>query len=340
MKGVMRRTLVLVTLAIVSTALSYAESQPTAKRDKALEGIQACLHRNEVSSRECKHLNQNVRTLVEVYRGGDKSVLLTLFRFTYLTDFYDEALLSDPDGFLSAMNQLPEKEQKAVAAGIAGGGTFRLRDAGRFQALREILRDVPEASPTKAIAEVSLRIVESTNAALFVDYFPPRTFTSRAANFEVAWYSSDMHRLGETPLWPASPDNENTYRFTYLGAFTGPKAVTLTVLPDGGGQIRMSTLNESRDRVKSEKTLTVPKDRVSDFLSLLDGAHFWEMATESQHRGFDGAEWIMESVHEGRYHIAVRWCPDSYEHSPEDAAFADAARFLFQLAGYKQKGNC
>jgi hypothetical protein len=336
----MRRTLVLITLAIAATALSYADSRPTKKRDKALEGIQACLHRNEVSSRECRHLNQDVQTLVEVYRGGDKSVLPTLFRFTYLTDFYDEALLSDPDGFLTAMNQLPAKDQKAVAAGIAGGGTFRLRNAERFKAIREVLGNVPEASPTKAVAEVSLKIVEATNAALFVNYFPPRTFTSRAANFQVAWYSSDMYQLGETPLWPPSPDNENTYRFTYLGAFTGPKAVTLTVLPDGGGQIRMSVLNQSRDRVNREQTLTVPKDRVSDFLRRLDGAHFWEMATESQRLGFDGAEWIMEGVQKNRYHIAVRWCPDSYEHSPEDAAFADAARFLFQLGGHKHQGSC
>jgi hypothetical protein len=334
-EGVMRRTLVLITLAMAATASSYADSPLSTRREKALEGIQTCLHRNEVSSRECKHFNKDVQTLVEVYRGGDKSVLPTLLRFTYLTDFYDEALLSDPDGFLSAMNQLPAKDQKAVAAGIAGGRTFGLRDAERFKAIREALRNVPEASPTKAVAEVSLKIVEATNAGLFVNYFPPRTFTGRAANFQVAWYSSDMYQLGETPLWPPSPHDENTYRFTYLGAFTGPKAVTLTVLTDGGGQIRMSVLDESHDRVKSEQTLTVPKDRVSEFLRRVDGAHFWEMASESQHRGFDGAEWIMEGVQESRYHIAVRWCPDS-----EDAAFADTARFLFQLAGYKHQGSC
>ena len=336
----MRRAFVLITLAMAATTLSYADLPPAAKRGKALERIQACLHRNEVSSRECKHLNQDVQTLVEVYRGGDKSVLPTLFRFTYLTDFYDEALLSDPNGFLSAMNQLPAKDQNAVAAGIAGGGTFKLLDAERFKTISEVLGSVPETSPTKAVADVSLKMVEATNAALFVSYFPPRTFTSSAANLQVAWYSRDMYQLGETPLWPPSADNENTYRFTYLGAFTGPRAVTLTVLPDGGGKIRMSVLDESRDRVKSEQTLTVPKDRVSDFLRRLDGAHFWEMATESQHRGFDGAEWIMEGVQESRYHIAVRWCPDSYEHSPEDAAFADAGRFLLQLAGLKNKGSC
>ena len=139
---------------------------------------------------ECKHLNQDVQILVEVYRGGDKSVLPALFRFTYLTDFYDEALMSDPDGFLMAMTRLTQKEQQAVAGGIAGA--FGLRDADRFKAIRELLEKVPEASATKAVAESSLKILEIKNASFFVNYFPPRTFTSHIGNFQVVWYSGDM----------------------------------------------------------------------------------------------------------------------------------------------------
>src|SRR4051812_25021119 len=115
----MRSMCVFGVLAIAGSILSYADSSMTAKRDKALAGIKACLHRNGVSNRECRHLDQGVQTLVAVYRGGDKSVLPTLLRFTYLSAFYDEALLSDPDGFLSAMAHLPAKDQQAVAAGIA-----------------------------------------------------------------------------------------------------------------------------------------------------------------------------------------------------------------------------
>jgi hypothetical protein len=328
-------------LAIAAASLSHADSSQTTKRDKALAGIKACLHRNEVSSRECKHLNQEVQTLVEVYRGGDKSVLPTLLRFTYLTDFYDEALLSDPDGFLSAMAHLPAKDQQAVAAGLAGESTFRLfHQIDRFKAIRELLAKVPDGSPTKGVAEVSLKIVESTNASLFVNYFPPKTFTSPAADFQIAWYSRDMYQLGETPLWPPNADNEKTYRFTYLAAFSGPKAITLRVLSDGSAELKMTVLDESHDRMKSDQTSIVPQDQVSEFLKRLDRVRFWEMVTESPHRGFDGAEWIMESVQDGRYHIAVRWCPNVYDKNPQDAAFADAAQFLFQLAGHKHSGSC
>lgn len=336
----MRRFIALSVVALAASSLSYGQTPLMTKRDKALKGIQACLRRNEVSSRECKHLNQDVETLVEVYRSGDKSVLPTLFRFTYLTEFYDEALLSDPDGFLTAMTHLSPKEKQAVAAGIAGGMTFQLRGVDRFNAIRQLLAKVPETSPTKAVAEVSLKIVETKNAALFVNYFPPGTFTSRSGNFQVAWYSSDMYQLGEKPLWPPSAENDNTFRFTYLGAFTGPKAVIMTVLPDGSGKVKMAIVREPPEQVKGDQLSTVPEVRVSDFLKHLDRAHFWEMPTESQHRGFDGAEWILEGVHDGKYHIVVRWCPNLYEHSPEEAAFAEAARFLFQLAGYKYSGSC
>ncbi len=330
----MRTMVAVALLAVAASVSSHADSSLTTRRDKALEGIRACLHRNEVSSRECKHLNRDVETLVEVCRSGDKSVLPTLFRFTYLTDFYDEALLSDPEGFLRAMVQLPLKEQQAVASGIAGQGTFKTLDVGKFNAIRALLRNVPDDSPTKTAAAVSLKAVETNNASLFVSYFPPGTFTGRTADFVNRWYSSGMYELGEKPLWPP-PTDEKTYRFTYLGAFTGPKSVALTILPDGSGQMRMTLPQKSPDHSKDEQLLAVSANDVSAFLGKLDKARFWEIPTESEHRGFDGAEWIMEGVRGTTYHIAVRWCPDSYEHSPEDGAFADAARFLFQLAGHK-----
>ena len=55
-----------------------------------------------------------------MYRQGDKIVLSTLLKFTYLTHFYGETLVSDPDGFLTAVSQLSEAGQRAVATGIAG----------------------------------------------------------------------------------------------------------------------------------------------------------------------------------------------------------------------------
>src|SRR5690349_13426913 len=87
-----RSTRASLALALAASLLSYADSSLPARRDKAMEKIDACLQ--NVTGRRCKNLNQYVDTLVSVYRAGDKSVLPTLFHFPYLTEFLDEALLS------------------------------------------------------------------------------------------------------------------------------------------------------------------------------------------------------------------------------------------------------
>ncbi len=325
--------------AIAISALCNADDSFTTKRDKAFQRVNACIRRNEVSSRECKNLNQNIAILVDVYRAGDKSVLPTLFRFTYLTDFYDEALLSDPDGFLTAMSQLSTKDQQAVAAGVAGG-MFRLRTRERFDDIKLVLAKIPDSSPTKNAAQACLKTLEENNAALFLNYFPPKTFTSRAADFQIYWYSRDMYQLGDKPLWPPAAQSETTYRFTYLGAFTGPQGVTLTVLPEGTGHISMAMIRQSGDQTNVEHDAVVSQEQVSAFLKRLDQSRFWDMPTEAQQRGLDGAEWILEGTHDGKYHIVVRWCPNLYEHSSQDEAFAQAARFLLELAGQKRSCGC
>ncbi len=323
---------------VVAAISSFAES-PSTRRDEALKKINACLRRNEVSSRECKTLNQNVQVLVDVYRSGDKSVLPTLLHFTYLTEFYDGALLSDPDGFLTAIKQLPEREQKQVAAGIAGGA-FKPLPQKEFDAVRTLLTNISESSSTRPVADICLKAVETNNASLFVNYFPPQTFTSRAAAFRLFWYSRDFYSMGEKSLWPPSSSTETVYRFTHLGAFTGPKTVSLTMMPDGTGSIRMKAMSVSHDAVETDESAPVTQEQVAKFLGAVKQADFWHMPAEEASRGLDGAEWILEGVQDGEYHVAVRWCPGTESNSVQTLAFADAARLLLEFAGHKHKGDC
>jgi hypothetical protein len=327
-------------LAVLLSILSYADSSPTVRRDVALKAINACIQRNEVSSRECKKLNASVQTLVEVYKQGDKTVLPTLFRFTYLTDFYGDALLADPEGFLTAMGRLPEMEQKGVAAGIAGG-MFGLRTRERFEEIRRLLSKLAESESTKQAAQVCLKTLERKNASFFLTYFPPQTFTSRAADLQVRWFAADMYALGERPIWPPA-GAETTYRFTYLPAFTGPTVITLTVSSDGEGRIAVKTITGDREITSLDETVVVPPDRTVRFFTLLDHANFWATPTELPTRGLDldGAEWIIEGVQDGKYRTVIRWCPDIERRSTEEIVFADVGRFLFELAGHKHVGRC
>jgi hypothetical protein len=326
-------------VALLLSIPSFADSSAIAKRDAALKAVNSCIQRNEVSSRECRKLNANIGTLVEIYKQGDKSVLPMLFRFTYLTDFYGHALLADPDGFLNALSQLPEKDQKAVAAGMAGP-MFGLRSKERFEAIRAVLNGTPDSAPAKATSQLCLKALERMNAAFFLTYFPPQTFSSPAADFQVRWYSTEMYALGEKPLWPPSTRPQETYRLTYIPAFSGPTVITLSVPPDRNGKVVIKTLDGERETAKVDETLAATRDQLDRFLTFLEKAHFWTTPTELTRTGLDGAEWVMEGVKDGNYRTVVRWCPDVERKSSEEIPFADAGRLLFEIAGRKRVGGC
>jgi hypothetical protein len=312
-------------------ASSSADSSGSERRDKALKGIEACLRRNEVSSKECKGLNKDVQTLVDVYRQGDKTVLPTLLRFTYLCDFFGEALIGDPEGFLSAVSHLSEREQQAVEAGVAGG-MFGVAQP-RFEAIRMTLTGVPDSSPNYQLARTCLVTLEMENASLLVNYFPPQTFTGRSGDFEVHWFSRELYALQEKPLWLLTSENERIYRITVLPAFSTPESATLTVSPDGTGNVRFRATDSRRQHLDADTTRAISAQQVVDFTVILNRIQYWQLPTELPQMGLDGAEWILEGVQDGRYHIVLRWCPGK-------TPFGEAGRGLFHLAGQKSRGVC
>jgi hypothetical protein len=170
----------------------------------------------------CRGLRKNVQTLVDIYRQGDRTVLPVLLRLrlTYLSDFYGEALVGDPDGFLSVASHLSEAEQHGVAIGIAGG-MFGLQRP-RFEAVRAVLTTVQDLSPNYTLARMCLVTLEAENASSLVNYFPPQTFTGRGGDFKTHWFSRELNGLEEKPLWPPASGNERVYRLTVLPAFSGP----------------------------------------------------------------------------------------------------------------------
>lgn len=85
------------------------------------------------------------------------------------------------------------------------------------------------------------------------------------------------------------------------------------------------------------------KDYFPDALSLQDPVkEFLRTTLESRaSRKVPGlSAYLLSGPVPGKYHVAVRWCPSLNEHSAEDAAFAEAARYLLQLAGQKHSGGC
>ena len=247
-------------LAVLVSTLSFADSSPSAKRDKAIKNIDAAIQSHENSGSQCRKLGADIETLREFYDGDDKSVLPTLFRVISsgksvscegfgemedlidfhvlgpraaavgpsqsktqksvaatigkLREFYREALLNDPVGFLTALSQLPDKDQKIIAIAIAGG-PYGLRK-GAYDDLDAVLKGIPDSAPTSATSQLCLKTLERINAPFLQTYFPPNTFTSRDADYKVRRYTLPMYALGEKALWPPSSKLETTYRLTYI----------------------------------------------------------------------------------------------------------------------------
>jgi hypothetical protein len=368
----MRRTSILILLASI---LSYADSSLSARRDAALKSFNACMQHRKVASRECRAWGANVGTLIYVYKHGDKTVLPTLFRVPILTDFYGDALLADPGGFLTEMSRLHEKDQKAVAAGMAGDSPLGLLPKERFEAIRALLMGIPDSDPNKVTSQICLKAVERENARFFMSYFPPQTFRS-PADFRIRRFSTDMYALGEKPLWPLDSEPETIYRLTYLPkrtggwrlagearkSLTGPTLVSLSVSLNGDGRITIKTIDGDREVTKVDETVSASRDQVARFLALLDQAHFWTTSTElpsgvresymtqngwkKEYVRDKGAPqimteggWIMEGVKVGKYRTVVRWCSDITRGNSDEIRLEDARRLLFELAGQEHVGG-
>lgn len=289
-------------------------------REEALRKLDACVHSK--TGRECKKVKVAEETLRRLYREGDKSVLPALMEATWMGDLYADAVLDDTAGYLNALSTLSEPRQRAVESSMAGRYMSLSRE--RFQALHAALLKVAPDSPGYALAQDTLRQLSVANARHLTTYFPPQVFNTGAAAFQTNWYSRELYALDEAALWPPAA-NQHLYRFTLLPAFSRPLAVTLAVLPTGGGEIRLRTGDHVR--VTLEQTRTLTAQQMTDVLALIDRADFWRMPVESERRGYDGAEWIMEGVHDGQYHLVTRW-------SPEKSAYHDLGTTFLKLSGY------
>lgn len=62
---------------------------------------------------------------------------------------------------------------------------------------------------------------------------------------------------------------------------------------------------------------------------LIQNLNFFQLSTNDDVRGFDGDEWILEGVSQGKYHLVHRWCAPFYNPKKRRlTAFLALCRFL------------
>jgi len=171
-------------------------------------------------------------------------------------------------------------------------------------------------------------VIGDISRAIKDAFFPPDTFTGPAASETNYWYSSVLSSLGEAPLWRRSPDAEETWRFTYIGSWGGTRTATLSIHCTGAGSVRYKCLGV--DQVLSTQASA---NQVFSFFDMLRRAEFWDAPTEIRTEGCDGAQWLLEGIKEGRYHLVARWSPGFESQAPQILAFAKACRLLLEYAG-------
>ena len=186
----------------------------------------------------------------------------------------------------------------------------------------------------------------------------------RSDTFRENWYSSALFSFREPVLY-GHYTNGGMYRFLWLRAFGPPVAFVLTRSGQGvtlttkvldqqpefletkydprGWNGLMDELKGKTIERFGDSLLTVKADRKAnivvnqtkrltadewtEFEKLLGKAGFWTLAATGDDRGFDGSEWIIESLREDKYRFVARW-------SPRDA-FRDAGVYLIKLSGVR-----
>lgn len=290
----------------------------TAQSSKAIaeKRIASC-YATDLSGKGCtpQLLLRDGKVLLSSYTAGDRSVLGSLMRVNALSvgmysldsRFFAQAMLNNLDGFLSALAQTQDTKDTWRNSGAVGAacGCPGL-EPHQFNSVREKLRNVPDGSASFVLAQQCRNDLEDANATLIFTYFPPNVFRSRAGGFMVHWYSSVLYKLDEKPLWPPDPE-QVIYRFTWMRSFHDQVSIMMRVLPEGNGQLRLQIYKRVPQQLET-RTQSLSKEQVGGVMALIKDAGFWGMATEGEGpQGTDGAEWVLEGVQGGRYHIATRW---------------------------------
>ena len=187
-----------------------------------------------------------------------------------------------------------------------------------------------------AVAIISHRSLEATHAQKV--FFPDLVLEDS----RVDWYTKHLIALEEPSLFEASQGKKlHCYRFLWLRTFDPPIALRLVLDPEGTGLLFIKIANGAGGyepgKLTTNESVPVTKQNVDNFLGKLSKIKYWNLPTHeieakdgSLTIGLDGAQWILEAVRGGQYHIVDRWSPDK-------GSYRETALFLVGLAQLKIK---
>ena len=200
------------------------------------------------------------------------------------------------------------------------------------------------ANRMKFIALVLALLCATASAAADDSYFPVKTkpHGQGVTEFESKWYGQSLERMKEPRLPELAKDqNAEIYRITILP--TWGNSISVRVQKNGG----LYSLSARRldgqagydpGKLVESKDIALGADDSKTLTLLIQNLNFFQMSTEDDVRGFDGDEWIMEAVSNGKYHVAERWCAPSYDPKKRRlTAFLALFRFLLDKSTLSER---
>lgn len=161
-------------------------------------------------------------------------------------------------------------------------------------------------------------------------YFPPGTTNPKPEHekFVIEWYTKHLKAMGEQSLFSQPDPQVESYRFLWLRSFHHPVAVR--VWRTGDGQFLNVKQTSGMGgyepgKLIANKTRQLTIMEWDDFVALLDRGCYWQLPSENDDMGSDGAQWILEGRREGRYHVVDRW-------SPQSGDFRETCLYLLRLS--------
>lgn len=165
------------------------------------------------------------------------------------------------------------------------------------------------------VFQLALAIGFSGPAAAEDRYFPPDVFGGafQKDSFRVTWYSKHLGAMNEPSLSTGNIKAE-TYRILWLRSFHAPMAFRLSVEPDGTSLLITKRM-KSRGGGDPGELALAKETRISAqgtraLIDDLERRKFWRLDPRQSGVELDGAQWIVEGVKDGKYHVIERFSED------------------------------
>lgn len=152
-------------------------------------------------------------------------------------------------------------------------------------------------------------------------YFPSGVLgeDKKLSTFVEEWYSKHLKALKEPSLYELSQKDKDVeiYRFLWLRSFHHPISVRIEINKDGTSKLTSKEANGAGGydpgRLVRNKTVVLDANTTSWFLGRLMESDYWNLPTLERKDtvGVDGAQWVIEAVKDGKYHVVDRWSPEN-----------------------------